>query len=349
MDGMMRANVYSGPGKCEIKQIPIPECKENQVLIKVMSCGICKGADVALARGGFIARFPLVNGHEFSGVVVKVGSSVTGLKEGDRVTVDNTVLCGNCYYCRRNQPLYCENFYSLGCNGPGGFAEFVVQNADKVFKISDNLSFNEACFAEPTACAVHTMDRLQIRYGDEVLVFGTGPTGIVLIQLLLHSSAGRVVVCGRSKDKLELLQSLGCTETILMDSNDPSIHEDKLKKIAPRGFDIIVDTTASVEVMERSIQFAKMGGKFMMFAMPHEAEKWTINPCYWYLHELTLLTSWAQTHCFDRALQYLESGMVKVKNLVTHEFDLADYNKGIAIAEKGGPGTLKVILHPNYE
>lgn len=344
----MRANVYDEPGKCSVRQVQIPGCRDNQVLIKVMSCGICKGADLALARGSFLSRFPLINGHEFAGYVYEAGSSVTRFKVGDRVTADNTVLCGDCYYCRRNQPLYCENFYSLGCNGPGGFSEYVAVNADKVFAISDNLSFNEACFAEPTACAVHTMDRLHLQFGDDVLVYGTGPTGIILIQLLLHSCAGRVVVCGPSKDKLELLNKLGCTETILMDRRDSSVHEKKLRETAPRGFDVLIDTTANIEVIESSIKHAKMGGKFMMFAMPHESAKWTIDPDYWYLHELTLLTSWAQTHCYDRALSYLESGTVKVDELVTHEYDLSDYDKGLDIAAKGGPGTLKVILHPNY-
>ena len=349
MNDTMRANVYEKPGVCSIRNIPVPQCDDSQVLIKVMSCGICKGADVALARGSFLSRFPLTNGHEFAGYIVQTGSKVTRFHVGDRVTADNTVLCGDCYYCRRNQPLYCENFYSLGCNGPGGFAEYVVVNANKVFPISDRLSFNEACFAEPLSCAMHTMDRLQMRYGDDVLVFGTGPTGIVLIQLLMHSGAGRVVVCGPSKDKLDILNGLGCTETILMDRNDPSVHEKRLKEIAPHGFDILIDTTANVDVMERSVKFAKMGGKFMMFAMPHEDARWTINPDYWYLHEISLLTSWAQTHCFDRAVEYLESGKVRVKELITHEMDLADYDKGIKIASKGGPGTLKVILHPNYD
>lgn len=171
----------------------------------------------------------------------------------------------------------------------------------------------------------------------------------MLIQLLLHSGAGRVVVCGPSQDKLELLERLGCTETVRMDRNDPSVHEDVLRRIAPQGFDVIIDTTADVGVMESSVKFAKMGGKFMMFAMPHEDARWAINPDYWYLHELTLLTSWAQTHCFGRAVECLENGTVQVKELVSHEFDLADYDKGIAIASKGGPGTLKVILHPNDE
>lgn len=346
---MMRANIYDRAGHCEVKEIPKPICGKEQVIIKVMSCGICKGADVALAQGGFLAKFPLINGHEFSGYIEEVGESVVDLKPGDRVTADNTVLCGDCYYCRRNQPLYCENFYSLGCNGPGGFAEYVVVNANKVFHISDNLSFNEACFAEPVACAVHTMDRAQIRFGDDVLVYGTGPTGIVLIQLLLNSGANRVVVCGPSKDKLEVVRAYGGTETILMDRNDPGVHEKELAKIAPKGFDILVDTTANVEVMESMIKFGKMGAKFIMFAMPHAGSKWAIDPEYWYVHEITLIPSWAQTHCYDRAVAYLENKKVQVKDLITHEMDLADYDKGMELAAKGGPGTLKVILHPNYE
>jgi D-arabinitol dehydrogenase (NADP+) len=314
-----------------------------------MSCGICKGADVALAAGGFLAEFPLLNGHEFAGYVYKVGEHVDTFKVGDRVTADNTVLCGDCYYCRKDEPLYCKNFYSLGCNGPGGFAEYVAVNADKVFPISDNLSFNEAIFAEPTACAVHSMDRIQVKFGDDVLVYGCGPTGIIMTQLLMHSNANRVVVCGPSQDKLDILKKYGCKETILMDRNDPSKHEAKLREIAPEGFDILVDTTANVDVMESMIKFGKMGAKFMMFAMPHAGAKWAIDPEYWYLHEIQLIPTWAQTHCFGRALEYLEAGKVQVKELVTHEMPLDDYDKGIALAAKGGPGTLKVILHPNYE
>ena len=193
------------------------------------------------------------------------------------------------------------------------------------------------------------MDRIQVKFGDDVLVYGCGPTGIIMTQLLMHSNANRVVVCGPSQDKLDILKKYGCKETILMDRNDPSKHEAKLREIAPEGFDILVDTTANVDVMESMIKFGKMGAKFMMFAMPHAGAKWAIDPEYWYLHEIQLIPTWAQTHCFGRALEYLEAGKVQVKELVTHEMPLDDYDKGIALAAKGGPGTLKVILHPNYE
>lgn len=346
---MMKANVYDKAGHCQVIQVPVPDIAPNQVLIKVMACGICKGADVALANGGFLAKFPLQNGHEFAGYVHKVGSRVKAFKIGERVTADNTVLCKDCYYCRRNQPLYCEDFYSLGCNGPGGFAQYVAVNADKVFPISQKLSFNEAIFAEPTACAVHAMDRVQVQFADDVLVYGCGPTGIILAQLLLHSNANRVVVCGPSQDKLDILKEYGCRETILMDRNNPQAHEEMLREMAPKGFDILVDTTANVEVMESMIKFGKMGAKFMMFAMPHAGTKWAIDPEYWYLHEIQLIPTWAQTHCFGRALEYLESKKVRVKELITHEMSLEDYDKGIALAAAGGQGTLKVVLHPNVE
>ncbi|MFH1539866.1 MAG: alcohol dehydrogenase catalytic domain-containing protein, partial [bacterium] len=128
----MKAVVYSEPRKFEVKDIPYPALKENQVIIKVKACGVCK-TDLHIHNGEFISQFPLTNGHEFSGLIEEIGSDVIAFAKGDRVVADNTVLCGECYYCRRNQPLFCENFYSLGVTGPGGFAEYVVVNQDKVF------------------------------------------------------------------------------------------------------------------------------------------------------------------------------------------------------------------------
>ena len=139
---MMKANVYDKPGHCEVKQVPVPVIGLHQGLINVMSCGICKGADVALAAGGFLAEFPLLNGHEFAGYIYKVGEHVDTFKVGDRVTADNTVLCGDCYYCRKDEPLYCKNFYSLGCNvfvmlDDGNVVAAAVINQTQVYEYKD--------------------------------------------------------------------------------------------------------------------------------------------------------------------------------------------------------------------
>ena len=189
----MKAIQYTAPRQFAVVDLPKPEPGPHQVVILVKACGICK-TDLTIHDGSFLAKFPLVNGHEFAGVIDSVGSAVTEWKVGDRVTADNTELCGYCEPCRSDKPLYCENFNSHGCNMPGGFAEYVLINHDKVFALSDKLSFEEATFTEPTACAVHGVDRIAPRFGDSILMFGAGPTGIILAQLLRRAGAGRMVI-----------------------------------------------------------------------------------------------------------------------------------------------------------
>ena len=195
----MKAIQYTAPRQFAVVDLPKPEPGPHQVVIRVKACGICK-TDLTIHDGSFLAKFPLVNGHEFAGVIDSVGSAVTEWKVGDRVTADNTELCGYCEPCRSDKPLYCENFNSHGCNMPGGFAEYVLINHDKVFALSDKLSFEEATFTEPTACAVHGVDRIAPRFGDSILMFGAGPTGIILAQLLRRAGAGRMVIADPHAD-----------------------------------------------------------------------------------------------------------------------------------------------------
>lgn len=206
----MKAIQYTAPRQFAVVDLPKPEPGPHQVVIRVKACGICK-TDLTIHDGSFLAKFPLVNGHEFAGVIDSVGSAVTKWKVGDRVTADNTELCGYCEPCRSDKPLYCENFNSHGCNMPGGFAEYVLINHDKVFALSDKLSFEEATFTEPTACAVHGVDRIAPRFGDSILMFGAGPTGIILAQLLRRAGAGRMVIADPHADKLDILRKYGFT------------------------------------------------------------------------------------------------------------------------------------------
>lgn len=340
----MKAVVYSKPREYKIEEIPKPVIKDNQVLIRVKSCGICR-TDAHIHEGDFISRFPLTPGHEFSGVIEEVGSKVRGFKINDRVTADNTVMCGDCYYCRRNQPLFCENFYSLGCNGPGGFAEFVAVNFDKVFHIKDSLSFDEACFTEPLSCAIHGMDVIDVKCGDDVLIFGAGPTGILLAQLIKYGGAANVVVCASSQSKLDLLEKNGYAKTVLMDRNDYSKHIKKLKEMFPKGFNITIDATGVPKIIEQCFEFPKSTGKIIIYGVTENNAKITISPYQIFEKELKVLGSFAQSHCFDRAVKYLEEGVVKVNDLVTDIFPLSKFDKAMSQMLKTS-GQLKIIIHP---
>jgi len=340
----MKALVYDKPQNFSIKQINTPEIKDNQVLMRVKSCGICK-TDVHIHNGSFISQFPLTLGHEFAGVIEKIGKDVTEFKIGDRVVADNTVLCGKCYYCRKNQPLYCENFCSLGVTGPGGFAEYVAVNHDKVFHISDNLSYDVASFTEPTACAIHGMDMIDVKTGDDILLFGAGPTGIILAQLLKHGGAGNLVVAAPTKFKLDILNDMGITDTIAIDRNDSSIHQRRIMKLYPKGFDIIIDATGASTVTQDCTKFAKMGAKIIIYGVCHEDDRISISPYEIFSKELKIIGSFAQTHCYDRAINYLEKGIVKVDKLITHKFSLDEYEKGLYTV-MDGKGSIKAIINP---
>jgi len=341
----MKALVYEKPQTFTVKEIPAPVCGDKQVIIKVKSCGICK-TDVHIHNGHFISRFPLTPGHEFAGTIESTGKDVTAFKSGDRVVADNTVLCGECYYCRRDQPLYCENFYSLGVNGPGGFADYVVVNQDKVFSIPENLSFDEASFTEPTACAVHGMDMIDLNFGDDVLMFGSGPTGIILAQLLKAGGAANVVVAAPSRFKLDLLNEMGITQTVQIDKNNYNIHEKEIKKLYPKGFDVIIDATGYAPMVEHCMKYVKHGSKIVVYGVCNEEDDIRINPYEIFEKEIKIIGSFAQTHCYDRALKYLESGRVQVQKLITHTFPLPEYAKGLEKVMEGGK-QIKVLIHPN--
>jgi len=310
-------------------------------LIKVATCGVCK-TDVHIHHGEFISEFPLVPGHEFAGTVAALGPGVSELALGTRVAVDNTVLCGHCYYCRKNQPLYCENFYSLGCNGPGGFAEYVVANHDKVFAIGD-LSFEEAAMIEPTACAVHGLDRIDLCPGADVLMFGTGPTGIVLAQLLRHAGALNLVLVASDPKKLEMAGRLAEADTVLMDRSNYGQHRQEIHRRYPRGFDVVIDATGAIDILQECPDYARFGGKIVVYGVTHETDIMPIRPYDVFRKELTIVGSFAQTHAFDRAIQFIQLGLVNVRNIVSHRFSLDRFQDALDQVDHG-QGHIKVIM-----
>jgi len=213
-----------------------------------------------------------------------------------------------------------------------------------VFAISDRLSFEEATFTEPTACAVHGVDRIHPTFGDSILMFGAGPTGAILAQLLRHGGAGRMVIADPHEDKLAILRKYGFTDTVLIDKNDPSRHEKAIKALMPRGFDIIIDATGAPSITQATFQYAHMGSKIVVYGVCPADARIEVSPYDVFSQEYTILGSFAQTHCFGRALTYLESGLVQVKDLISHELPLEEYGKGLDLimAKKAK----KVIIHP---
>lgn len=337
----MKAIVYDAPRRWRCTDVPDPGPAAGEVVLRVAAAGVC-GTDVHLDAGEFGPVYPLTPGHEIAGVVTSIGAGVSGLAAGDLVALDNMMACGHCAQCRRARPQFCATMRALGVTDPGGFAEFVVAAAAKCHPAGD-LDPEVAVFAEPVACVVHGLDVLALRPGSDVLVAGTGPTGLILAQLLRAAGASRVTVAGRSPFKLELATAYGADEVVLMTAGgDPG---DAAATLAPGGFDVVIDATGSVDVLAACTRLLGIGGTLFVYGMTPETASLAISPYDIFRRELTVKGSFSQAFSFDRAMTLLRGGRVQTAGLVTHQFGLPDYGAAIK-AVAGDPGCLKALIRP---
>ncbi|MBT3274333.1 MAG: alcohol dehydrogenase catalytic domain-containing protein, partial [Spirochaetales bacterium] len=179
----MKAAVLVAPKKIDVQDVEKPEIKPNEVLVRAKNCGICT-LEQRLFRGDMKIYYPIVPGHEVSGEVGEVGADVlSGIEIGTRVAVDLVMRCGECYYCRTGQSNMCANRFSKGLRILGGFGEFIAVRASQVYPFSEKLSFEEAAFAEPVACCIRSLARIQLGLVEDLLIIGAGPMGLMHLQV----------------------------------------------------------------------------------------------------------------------------------------------------------------------
>jgi D-arabinitol dehydrogenase (NADP+) len=339
----MKAVLYSRPGEFAIAEMPIPQPGPAQILVKVTLGGVC-GTDSHLDRGEFDPVYPLTPGHEIVGTVAKLGQGVDGWEIGQQVVVDNASPCGHCAECGRGEPLFCRNFSSLGVNGPGAFAEYVVTPADKVFYAGD-LDAETAVLAEPLACAVHGMDVLQLKPGANVLMFGSGTTGLLLAQLLLHGGASRVTVAGPTEFKLDLAASFGVDRVVRIARDDPEGALQQCGELEPGGYDVVIDATGAVALDDGLLGLVRPGGTVFIYGMCNEDDRVSWSPYEIFRRQLTIKGSFAQVNCFERSLAFLRSGRIQTAGIVTHRFPVDSY-EGALNALRFDPTCLKAVVAP---
>ena len=339
----MKAVVYSAPQQFHLERVPDPVPGPRDAVVRPTLSGVC-GTDLHIHDGGFFAAFPLTPGHEMTGEVVALGEEVQGLEVGQRVVIDNASPCGHCGPCGRGEPLFCENFTSLGVNAAGGFAELVRTPAAKVFDASD-LPAEVAVLAEPLACAIHGMDVLSLRPGSDVLMLGSGTTGLLLAQLVLHGGAGRLTVAAPTAFKLDLARQYGVDQVVQISRDDPAATLRRLHDLAPAGFDVVIDATGAVGLVQGLPGLVRAGGTVLVYGMCGDEQRVSWSPYDIFRRELTIKGSFAQVNCFDRSLGMLRSGRIHSEGLLTHRFGLDDY--GLALqAVRSDPTCLKAVVAP---
>ncbi|KZV80690.1 GroES-like protein [Exidia glandulosa HHB12029] len=324
----MRAVLYNAAEQLSVKEINVPTVGDDDVLMKVNFCGIC-GTDAHIHRGGFNVKFPIVPGHEPVGTVAAVGEKVKDFKIGDRIVADCSVVCEDCFFCRRGKPLYCTTFGAVGIQFNGGFAEYLTFPQRKVYKIH-NLADEDATLLESAACAVHGLDQLKPDVGIEVLVLGSGPTGLILAQLLKLNGASKVAIASNKGVKLETARKLEAADVYYeIDRKAPDEAWQRLAAENPMGFDVVVNPSGAEKLANVALNYVRRGGTLMLYGVYDETAMVHWPPARIFREEIKIIASFSQTLCFPRAVAYLDSGKVKVKGMVSDVYTLEQYQEAL--------------------
>ena len=319
----MKAAVFTGRRKVQVRDVPVPRVREDEVLIKVKAVGIC-GTDIHIFKGEYFTEFPVIPGHEFSGVVEKAGKQVRYFKEGDRVTADPNIFCESCYFCKRNLQNHCQNLRVIGVSGSqaqGAFAEYVAVPYKNVFALDKGVSFEQGAFVEPLACIAHGMDMAEVRFGSEVLIVGAGPIGLLLLQSLKAYGGSRVVVLDLDKKKLKTARELGADLALQADGKERA----GIRGIAPHGFDYVIDATGIPRIVQESLGYLKKAGTYLLFGVCPKDSKITVNPYKIFLSDWKIVGSFAIRKNFSQSVNLLSSGKIKTEKLVSLRFPIEKF------------------------
>ncbi len=336
----MKAVVFESPKNISIKEIPDPKVQDDEVLIAIKSAGIC-GTDVHIYDGDFIGTYPVIPGHEFSGDIVEVGKSVKTVKVGDRVAVDPGVFCRKCAFCRENKENFCENFKAYGVHFNGGFAEYASVKEENVYRI-DNLSYIEGAMVEPVGCGIHGLKQVKIEIGDNVLIFGSGPIGLILMQLCKNYGASAVTVVDKFQSKIDLAKKLGATNAILADQN----LSENLKDIRPDGFHVVVDATGNPSVVQGMFEYVRNSGKVLFFGVCPQNAKIEISPYDVYRRELKVFGTFAILYTANQAIDMIKEKKINLDLLVSHRLPLDSFITALGMMTDKA-NSMKIIIEPN--
>jgi 2-desacetyl-2-hydroxyethyl bacteriochlorophyllide A dehydrogenase len=256
----MKALIYEGPRTMNVREVPIPIPEPDEVLIRVERVGIC-GSELSGYLGhNSLRKPPLIMGHEFAGTIERVGSSAGSFQVGDRVTANPLITCGACRYCRNGESQLCGARNLLGAHRPGAFAQFVAVPARNVYRLEEQVSFEEGALTEPFACAIHVCRLLQLTPTDRVLIYGAGPIGLFALQAARVYGVRDVVIVDLNEARLEIARELGGIAVTDLEG-----------QAYPVGFDAVIDAVGADITRQKSVAAARSGGQ-VIFTGLHEAE-----------------------------------------------------------------------------
>jgi L-iditol 2-dehydrogenase len=342
----MRAMIFLGPGQLELRSVPVPKPADGEILLKI-GCATTCGTDLkAFNRGYRLLNPPCGFGHECVGVVTETGAGVEGFTPGMRVVAHNSAPCNRCFYCKQGQQNLCENLIF----NYGTYAEYITVPRPIVelntFPIPDHLSDLQAPLIEPLMCVVHGHRVLQIRHGEHVAVIGTGPIGLMHVQLSRLAGAVQIIAVDLSDTRLAVAEKLGATDLINADKTEPV---EAIRSLTQgRGVDAVIEAAGAVEAWYTALRSVRKGGRVEFFGGLKGDVPLQVDPAWIHYGEFSLYGTFHGTPVdAQRAYELIASGTVDTASLISDEMPLENVVDALKRMERGE--VIKVAIRPDLK
>jgi L-iditol 2-dehydrogenase len=343
----MKALVLTDYKHLEYKDVPKPKINTNEVLVKVKACAIC-GSDVHGYDGSSGRRIPpIIMGHEAAGVIEEVGANIKQFAVGDRVTFDSTLYCRDCVQCAVGHINLCDNRRVLGvaCDDyskDGAMAEYIALPEYILYRLPDNISFEEASVIEALAIALHAINETHINAGDNVMVIGCGTIGLLIVKVLNAMTCGSVTALDIDNEKLQIALNNGATNII------NTVDEDAKQRIMElthgRGMDVVFEAVGISATVGQAIDSLKKGGELTLVGNVQKNIEFPLQ--YVVTNEIKINTSCASAGEYAACLKLIENGKISLKDIVTKTVPLSEGNEWFEKLHEGLRGVIKIVLQP---
>jgi L-iditol 2-dehydrogenase len=333
--------------KVELREVPLPVIADTDVLLRVKAAGVC-GSDIEMWRHKFTYKVntPVIQGHEFCGVIERTGAAVKDWKVGDRVVSETSAyVCGTCRFCRSGDYNMCPSRLGYGYGTDGAFTRFVKVRQDILHRIPDALSFEEAAITEPACVAYNALVvRSRIRPGDCVVVIGPGPIGLNCLQMAAIAGAGRIFIVGAPVDEARFaVAAQVCPRATALRGKPEDVADAVMKATGGFGADVVVDAAGSSETLRMSLNLVRRLGLIVKVGWGPEPVGFSLDLLI--TKAATLQGTYGHSRqAWDSVLRMLDSGVLNPKPLVSAVLPIQRWREGYELVESRRAA--KVILKP---
>lgn len=337
----MLQQVMTAPYEIEFREVPVPKAAPGQAVLRIHRIGVC-GSDIHVYHGKHpFTSYPVTQGHEVSGEIVELGEGVSGLRLGQRVTVEPQVVCGRCYPCRHGKYNLCENLKVMGFQTTGTASEYFAVDASKITPLPEGMDFDLGAMLEPLAVAVHAVGRMGSVKGLKVAVLGAGPIGNLVAQTAKGQGADSVLITDVSDVRLEKARQCGVEYTVNTKNKD--FGEAMVECFGPDKADVIYDCAGNDITMGQAIRYARKGSTIILVAV--YAGMANVDLAVLNDHELDLNTTMMYRHeDYLEAIRLVQEGRVALRPLISSHFAFRDYLEAYRYIDANRETTMKVLI-----